>query len=1364
MPEPIAQLRRIWPAWATLALGLTLTALASLYTIADVESLSRRELALIGDEIAAKIQTRLHAHAQLLRGGAAFFAGSQQVTREEWRAYVERSRVHLNLPGIQGIGFSLLIQPAELAEHIRQIRAEGFPDYRVWPAGERSVYSSIIYLEPFSGRNLRAFGYDMLSEPVRRAAMERARDEDLATLSGKVQLVQETDQDIQAGTLMYVPVYRGALPRDTVAQRRSALEGWVYSPYRMTDLMRGILGGWDRQGEKRVRLGVYDGDRVASESLLYDSQSTTTQGAATSNALLLPIDFNGHRWTLSLSRPGLVSPGLLDVRVWLVASSGTVISALLAALVFALIRTRFHTVRLAEELEARQRAEESLREREAQYRLLADNTTDVLWLLNQETGRWVYVSPSVERLRGFTVQEVMAQSIDEVMTPQSLAYLSERAPGRVERFRSGAPGPIAYCDEIEQTRKDGSTVWTEVNARFLWGENGQLNVLGITRDISERRAAESALREAERKYRDIFETSPVGLYQSTPEGRYIDVNSAFAQTLGYASPEEVIREVQDIGAQHYLDSRDRDSLARLLAEQAEVRGYEIQGRRRDGQTVWVAINALAIRDAQGAIAMYQGAILDITERKLAEQSRDVALTKFKTLFDSFPMGITVSDASGTILESNPTAEALLGIPLAEQQHRTIDAPAWRIVRLDGTPMPPDEYPSVQALRERRGLHQSDMGVIKPDGTVTWISVTAAHLPLPGYGVVVTYGDITEQQHAEAARETVSAVARLAVSAESADRFRMALPPLLSARLGFPIVAIETYDAARAEMVFSGSVGIPGAAPGALRVPVGQTLSGQVATSGEPLVATDAGTRPEYGFAALRELGVATFVCAPLKLGSRVLGTLSIADTRRRPEAERMVATLLTVADTAADAIERLEAQAALRESERSYRGLVDNLYAGVVVHAPDTSILFSNAMASRLLGLTVDQMRGVTAVDPAWCFIREDHTRMPLGEYPVNLALAAGEPLQNLVLGIVRPDREGPTWVQCEAHPIRDDRGRLRQVVVTFFDITQRKQAEAELEQHRHHLEALVASRTLELIDARDAAEAANRAKSTFLANMSHEIRTPMNAIMGLTHLLQREIEAPKARDRLAKVANAAQHLLGILNDVLDLSKIEAGRLTLVKSDFALAQVLERSTDMLRERATEKGLGLVLELDPALPARLHGDPLYLGQMVTNYLGNAIKFSEQGEIRIVATQVEDGPEGVLVRIEVRDQGIGLTAEQQGRLFQPFVQADSSTTREYGGTGLGLVDRPAPGRPDGGRRGSSQYPRGRQHLLVYRASGPGDERGRCRTDRECGPGGIRQAGVGSGALGRAHPGGGRRASQSIRHPGSARGRGARRRPGG
>jgi CHASE1-domain containing sensor protein len=220
MDDPRHILRRsAWPVWATLLAGLLCTALLTLVVRGEVEALARYELTFVSGEIADRIQARLAAHAQILRSGAALFDASEAVTREEWRAFVAGLRLDDQMPGIQGVGFSLLITPEQLQAHVDAVRREGFPDYRVWPEGERSLYSSILYLEPFSGRNLRAFGYDMFSEPVRRAAMEEARDRDIAALSGRVRLVQETDEDVQAGALMYVPVYRAGMP---VAEHRAA--------------------------------------------------------------------------------------------------------------------------------------------------------------------------------------------------------------------------------------------------------------------------------------------------------------------------------------------------------------------------------------------------------------------------------------------------------------------------------------------------------------------------------------------------------------------------------------------------------------------------------------------------------------------------------------------------------------------------------------------------------------------------------------------------------------------------------------------------------------------------------------------------------------------------------------------------------------------------------------------------------------------------------------------------------------------------------------------------------------------------------------------------------------------------------------
>ncbi|WP_295430771.1 GAF domain-containing protein [uncultured Thiodictyon sp.] len=211
----------------------------------------------------------------------------------------------------------------------------------------------------------------------------------------------------------------------------------------------------------------------------------------------------------------------------------------------------------------------------------------------------------------------------------------------------------------------------------------------------------------------------------------------------------------------------------------------------------------------------------------------------------------------------------------------------------------------------------------------------------------------------------------------------------------------------------------------------------------------------------------------------------------------------------------------------------------------------------------------------------------------------------------------------------------------------------------------------LALARAKEAAEVANRAKSAFLANMSHEIRTPINAIVGLTYLLRRAFTDPKAQGQLTRIDEAARHLLGIVNDVLDLSKIEAGQLGLEEVPFDPVETIDHAIALLGERAAVKGLTLERRIDPALPALVLGDPLRLGQILLNYIGNAIKFSARGRIEVRARVLEEGDRTLLLRLEVADQGIGLTPAQQGRLFQSFTQADDSTTRRFGGTGLGLV---------------------------------------------------------------------------------------------
>jgi PAS domain S-box-containing protein len=489
-----------------LVLAISLAASLVLWRMLDA-SFKQKALSSYDDltsGITQQIMKRMHDHEQVLLGGAGLFNTMKDVSRSDWRHYVSALQLDQNHPGIQGVGFSMWLTPDQVPANIKAIRAEGFPEYVIKPAGERSVYTSIIYLEPFTWRNQRAFGYDMYTEATRHDAMDKAKDEGITTIAAKIILVQETDKDKQSGMLMYVPIYRQGAPTGTIEERRKAIRGFVYSPIRMNDFIYGTLG----KLPQNVAFELYANDSPKEESLLFSSlradKVSVPEGFVPDFTSQTKVEVYGRTWYFAFKSLPDFSKQLQREKSYAALLISILASLLLSAISFLLLSGRNKALLLAAEMtrEAREsdkqrrlvddEAKRKVEESREMLRLILNSTAEAIYGIDLH-GHCTFCNKACLDLLGYGNQdELLGKDMHDLIHHSH----NDGTPFPVHEcriFRAFKLGQGTHADDEVLWRKDGSSFPSEYWS-YPQTKDGQVVGAVVTFvDVTERKRTEEAM-------------------------------------------------------------------------------------------------------------------------------------------------------------------------------------------------------------------------------------------------------------------------------------------------------------------------------------------------------------------------------------------------------------------------------------------------------------------------------------------------------------------------------------------------------------------------------------------------------------------------------------------------------------------------------------------------------------------------------------------------------------------------------------------------------------------------------------------------------------------------------------------------------
>jgi PAS domain S-box-containing protein len=1063
------------------------------------------------------------------------------------------------------------------------------------------------------------------------------------------------------------------------------------------------------------------------------------------------------------------------------------------------------TARSLNQIDAKQKsAGEDLRDSEVRFRQLADAMPQIVWT-SRPDGRLDYYNQRWMDYTGMTLEETQGWGWVSVIHPDDLQRCTDVWS---ESVRTGHPYEIKYrfkraSDGVYRWHLGRASAIRDEQGRIVkWfgtgtdiddqkkAENALLNAhvelenrvqertaelatanTELTVEIQERKQMETALRESEERYRDLFDNAQDAIYVHDLQGTYVSANRAAEKLVGYTRNEIVGKNIIDFMAPKYVE-QIRANLQKKLKGKGQT-AYEIEVLAKDGRSVPVEVSTRLIYE-NGAAVRVQGIARDITERIRVEEELRKSREQYELAVEGSNDGLWDWNMLSNEVYFSPRWKSMLGYEDHEFENCFA---SWEAA------LHPDDHARALAtiddyVEGRTSQYALEHRLRHKDGTYVWILARASMLRDANgkpYRMSGSHTDIAERKRAESERDVISDVIQSVNLTSNLDELLKQVHQSLKKVLYAENCCVALFDEETG--LFEAPLFVDLVEVNPFPVALSKNCTAKVFSSGQPLLMNEA------IFAGLLDRGeveligkpAPSFLAVPLMTSDKTIGVIVVQHyEKENVYGPRDVEFLSAVATQLALAIERKQLENTLRKERAFLRTLIDHLPDAVYVKDMTSRKVIANLAEVRLSGQ--ESEAEVLGKDDFALYPKELAEQFLADDQVV---LQTGRPVINREEYVIGKQGQ-KTWLLTTKIPLHDENAQIVGLIGLGRDITDRKRAEAELRAREaqlneaqtiaklgswewdvatnrakwsdalYHLYGMqpqdltptfegylsvvhpddrkrvseMAETVLqtghgcsyghrvirpdqsvhflhvnlkvdldetdhpvrlygtaqdvtdrvqmeeELKEARDVAIASGRLKSEFLANMSHEIRTPMNGVIGMTGLLlDTELNADQ-RDFAETIRFSGDALLTIINDILDFSKIEAGKLQFDDVDFDLRNAVEGTVELLAERAREKNIEFASFVHNDLPTALRGDPGRLRQILTNLTGNALKFTEHGEVVVSAEKEFETDAAVMIRFSVSDTGIGISADTQQKLFQAFTQADGSTTRKYGGTGLGL----------------------------------------------------------------------------------------------